>query len=508
MKTCFGAAQQHREGFELGGRTHPCRRRDSCIRLARRLYSFLYSRTPRREQRITFNECLQFTKKTIMRKTLTPACLAALTLFASPEIFAQINRSAPVITAPANGGVGWNAMNNLQAQAGRSQSDRFAYAITDLTKEGTGWNALRKLDLQTGTYSDVLLNGTDAEQVVYDAGTKKEIQQEADALGDGSPDAPFSTGVAAAAYDRRHSRLYYTPMFVDQLRYIDLKTMQVYYVTDQQFSGSGNMHNDEAKVVTRMVIAPDGYGYAINNDGTTFVRFSTDNQLAVENLGSLTDHPSNNEISIHDRNHSFGGDMISDDEGNLYILTARNHVFKVDTRNRVATHLGAIKNLPENFTVNGAVVNEEGALLVSSAMDASYYAVDPKNWRAVAYAGMSSVFRTSDLANGNYLTTGKKDQDATAATMAENSSGLISVYPNPVTSNRIAIWFNKVPTGDYTLQLTDMLGRSVMQRRIVIQSQSQMQELPLNGSKAKGLYTINVFDAGQQPVFTQKVTVQ
>ena len=43
--------------------------------------------------------------------------------------------------------------------------------------------------------------------------------------------APFATGVAAAAYDKKHNRLYFTPMFVDQLRYIDLKTMKVYYVT-------------------------------------------------------------------------------------------------------------------------------------------------------------------------------------------------------------------------------------------------------------------------------------
>ena len=35
------------------------------------------------------------------------------------------------------------------------------------------------------------------------------------------------------------------------------------------------MHNDEAKIVTRMVIAPDGNGYAITNDANTFIRFST-----------------------------------------------------------------------------------------------------------------------------------------------------------------------------------------------------------------------------------------
>ena len=156
-----------------------------------------------------------------------------------------------------------------------AQNDRFAYAITDLTKEGIGWNALRKIDLQTGRYSDILLNGTDATRKSFDAVTKKELPRQADQKWGNLFQSPFATGVAAAAFDRVHNRLYYTPMFVDQLRYIDLKTMQVFHVGGMVFSGAGNMHNDEAKIITRMVIAPDGHGYAISNDGTSFVRFST-----------------------------------------------------------------------------------------------------------------------------------------------------------------------------------------------------------------------------------------
>ncbi|RYZ52714.1 MAG: hypothetical protein EOO14_16360, partial [Chitinophagaceae bacterium] len=251
-----------------------------------------------------------------------------------------------------------------------AQQDRFAYAITDITKEGAGWNALRMLDLQTGQYSDVLLNGTEAARKAYDASTRKELTLQPDAKWGNLLQAPFATGVAAAAFDRAHNRLYFTPMFVDQLRYIDLKTMQVYHVGND-FSGTGNMHNDEAKIITRMVIAPDGYGYAISNDGSAFIRFSTGKKATIEKLGALVDAPSNNGISIQNRCTSFGGDMISDDEGNLFILTARNNVFKVNTTNKVATHLGAIQNLPANYTVNGAVVDNEGALLVSSAVDAS-----------------------------------------------------------------------------------------------------------------------------------------
>jgi hypothetical protein len=393
-----------------------------------------------------------------------------------------------------------------------AQNDRFAYAITDLTKEGAGWNALRKLDLQTGQYSDVLINGTDAKRTVFDASTQKQLVLQSDLKYGNLFHAPFSTGVAAAAYDKRHNRLYFTPMFADQLRYVDLKTMKVYYVTGQPFTGAGHMHNDEAKIITRMVIAPDGYGYAINNEGTMFIRFTLDKKPKIEQLGSLVDDPANNGISIHNRCSSFGGDMIADDQGNFYILSARNSVFKVNVENKVATYLGNIKNLPANFTVNGAVVDGDGNLLVSSAVDnKSYYVVSPKDWSATIYAGATSVFRSSDLANSNYLSaaSGKKHTEVTLISrLEEKFSKLIAVYPNPVTNNRISVQFNKVPHGDYTVELTDVLGRSVMQRKISINNEQQVQPLSLSEGNSKGIYMVKVYDVEKQSVFTQKVVVQ
>jgi hypothetical protein len=392
-----------------------------------------------------------------------------------------------------------------------AQNDKFAYAITDMTKEGSGWNVLRRLDLETGQYSNVLVNGTDATLAVYDAATKKQLTLSPDARYGNLLQTPFSTGVAAAAYDKRHNRLYYTPMFADQLRYVDLKTMKVYYVTGQSFSGIGDMHNDESKIITRMVIAPDGNGYAINNDGTSFVKFSTGKNPKIEQLGTLVDDQANNGLSVHNRCSSFGGDMIADDNGNFYIISARNNVFKVDAETKVATHLGTITGLPANFTVNGAVVDGDGALLVSSAMDSkSYYVVNPKGWTAIAYAGASSVFRSSDLANSNYLATARsKNPDIAIITKPEEKfSKLIAVYPNPVTSNRFSVQFNKVPHGDYVVELLDVLGRSVTTRKITINNVIQVQPLSISEGYTKGIYMVKVYDINNQSVFTQKVVVQ
>jgi len=395
-----------------------------------------------------------------------------------------------------------------------AQNDRFAYAITDLTKDGAGWNALRKIDLQTGQYSNVLLNGTDNKLAVYDASSKKQLVLQADARFGTMLQAPFATGVAAAAYDKKHGRLYYTPMFVDQLRYIDLKNMKVYYVNDQPFTKSGSMHNDEGKIITRMVITPDGYGYAISNDANTFIRFSTGKKTTtIEQLGTLVDDPANNGISIHNRCSSFGGDMISDDKGNLVILTARNVVFTVNTETKVAKYVANISGLEQNFTVNGAVVDGDNNLLVSSAIDGnSYYVVNPADWSAKPYKTAGSIFRSSDLANSNYLSA--KTPKLTTSDIQrlirpeEKFANSIAIYPNPVTTSAVKLQFTKVPAGNYTVELRDVLGRTVMQRRISIDGEYQTQELKLDRRNTNGIYMVKVFDGNNQSVFTQKLVVQ
>ncbi|ANE52058.1 T9SS type A sorting domain-containing protein [Flavisolibacter tropicus] len=391
-----------------------------------------------------------------------------------------------------------------------AQNDRFAYVVTDLNDKGSGWNALRRLDLKTGQYSDLLFNGTDEKAVVYDATTHKVVAPKADARFGNMLNAPFSTGVAAAAYDRKHNRLYFTPMFIDQLRYIDLRTMKVYYVTDQAFTQAGNMHNDEGKCITRMVIAPDGYGYAISNNGETFIRFSTNGKKSqIQQLGKLVDDASNNGISVHNRCSSFGGDMIADDKGSLYILSARNYVFKVDINTKVAKLMGNIKGLPAQFTTNGAVVDGDGNLLVSSAIDGSgYYVVNPKSWEASVYQ-TPIVFRSSDLANSNYLSTsGNRTTIESIARVESKYANQIQVYPNPITSNQFNLQFNRIPAGEYTLQLTDVMGRQVMQKRLLTADEYVNQSISISSLKAHGVYLVRVLNKENEKVYEQKVMIQ
>lgn len=393
-----------------------------------------------------------------------------------------------------------------------AQHDRFAFAVSDLDPKGGSWNALRRLDLQNGEYSQILFNGTGNSHMIFDAATKKVYQPAADAKYGNYMQAPFSTGVAAVAYDKKNNRLYYTPMFIDQLRYIDLKTMKLYYVTDQSFTRFGDMHNDEGKIVTRMVIAPDGNGYAVTNDGNAFIQFTTGKKIKITQLGALTDDPSNGGTSIHNKCSSWGGDMIADDEGNLYIFSARNAIYKVDIESRVATLQKIITGLPDGFTINGAVVNDENKVLVSSAIYGNaWYLLDPKSWAATEYKASNGIYRSSDLANSNYLTTRRRNISPEIATVVRAENRImdkIMLYPNPVSMDQFTIQFGKIPSGNYTIELNDVMGRVVMRQTVAVSYEDQAETVSLKKASAKGVYLVKIVDKDSKSLFTQKLVVQ
>jgi hypothetical protein len=392
--------------------------------------------------------------------------------------------------------------------------DRFAYAVTDNQVPGSGWNFLRKLDLKSGQFSPVILNGTDQSLLAFDASSRRQFNQPlTDARYGQLANAAFGTGVAAMAYDKRSNRLYYTPMFIDQLRYIDLKTMSVYYLTDKPFTGKPDKSSDQGNIVTRMVIASDGNGYAMTNDGTQLIQFSTGKKTTIVDLGSIVDDQANGNISIHNSCSSYGGDMIADDDGNLYVFSARNHVFRIDPDTKVATYLGSIQGLPANFTVNGAAVNENNAVLVASAtLAGSYFLVDMKNLSAEPYNIGGGPLQSSDLANSNLLQTGRQasftDVTRSRPAITDEVNTRVTIFPNPVTNNQFVIQFGQIDPGSYTIQVTDVMGKQVFSQAITLSGDNQSQQVKLGTSTSKGVYLLKVLSTTNKTVFSTKVVVQ
>jgi hypothetical protein len=384
----------------------------------------------------------------------------------------------------------------------QSQPDHFVYAITSMLKSGTEWISLRKLNTQTSEFTTVIFNGMDNSIPIYDASSMRRLVSFVnDTIANSNPQLAFGSGVAAIGYDKGTNRVFYTPMMVDQLRYLDLNTMRIYGVTGQSFAKAGNFEFMPG-TISRMVVV-NGYGYTITNDGNHLFQFNTSGSPAINDLGPLEDAATNSE-TVHNPCGNAGGDLIADDNGNLYLISASNKVFKVDVSSRSTQFLGTISGLPASFNTNGAAVDEDGNLIISSSTyTIGYFSVNPQTWSALPYKPIDEMYGTADLANSNLLHT-----STAVAVKAPATNNNIKIFPNPVSSNVFNIQFSNVKPGNYTMQLTDAFGGKVMQQNIKIGQASQTELINVPGGNAQGSYFLILLDANNSNVYSQIILIE
>jgi hypothetical protein len=267
-----------------------------------------------------------------------------------------------------------------------------------ITGDGTGdylWRNIREVNLTAGTLVKDLMT-TSTRVKAMDGISKKELSFN-DAARSGQQEL-----VAASAFDKIHNKLFFSTMQTGQLRWIDLSEtgtteLKVYRFQEKNFSATKEMA-DEALNITRMCIGADGNGYAISNDANHFYKFTTGRKVVITDLGNIVDADANNAISIHNKCTSWGGDMVADALGKLYIISASHNVFALDVDSRIATHLGTIKGLPAAYTTNGAAVADDENIVVSSANSFDgFYKVNFKDLSATKIEG-SGKYNASDLA--------------------------------------------------------------------------------------------------------------
>ncbi|TDH25558.1 T9SS type A sorting domain-containing protein [Segetibacter sp. 3557_3] len=447
---------------------------------------------------------------------------------------------------------------SLQLNAQRHQQTT-AYALTASEKGNSSWNEVRLIDLNTGqelkrVFSSAdnpeILNARTGKPVVKkdqtiaaEPETKRIVIYRNPIQSDGTPaqgaqsrpiymerkvyhryapvkmDKPFSTNSAACAYDKKHDRLYFTPMGINQLRYIDLKakTPTVYYFEDEPFgvvSGQWDVKNQ----VTRMVIV-DGIGYALSNNAAHLLRFTTNKRAEITDLGAIADDEADDTHSISS-SMSHGGDMIADEKGDLYVITANRAVFKIDVRALKATYKGAITGLPRGFSTNGATVEKGTSIIVSSANSTEgYYRFDLVTLQAEKINNDGTVFNASDLAGSALATAEKKDNKApeqlSIPVIAEEritnklQRTAFSVYPNPARSGSdVRVSFSNQAAGRYTLQLLDIGGQLIDSRQISIAGKMQVQNYSLPKNLARGTYLLKVVGETQSQTGISSIIVQ
>jgi hypothetical protein len=398
----------------------------------------------------------------------------------------------------------------------RSNVDNLAIAPTVNTNVNTN------LSVNTTTNTNLTANGN---SVVVRTGRRI------------STDKPFATSSAAMAYDQKHERLYYTPMNIAQLRYIDLKTNRIYYFEDDAFGvvqGRGDVQNQ----ITRMVIASDGNGYAITNDANHLIQFTTGKKPVITDLGPLTDDPSNGSHSVHGSGH-FGGDVIADVNKNLFLIGADRTVYKINLDSKLASYIGSIKGLPNGFSTNGAVAEGGSTVIVTSSTSTiGYYRFDLNTLQAEKVSTGGTVFNASDLANGTLAfekTKKKKERkiepltpvaivnepakdepaksgpaktETKATTLSQFASGSLSVYPNPVRTGLFKMSFADQLPGEYQIQLVDISGRVVSTKQVSITNKLQTEEFRLPNQMASGNYLVKVIGEGNKVSNVTKIVIE
>lgn len=158
-----------------------------------------------------------------------------------------------------------------------AQSD-LAFAITGDGNKDFLWMNIRQVDLSTGKVTKSIFQRNSTNYSLTNSDTKKTVDQRNISNGDSysSHDYPTATFVAASAYDNRSGRLYFMPMKMAELRWMetDVKNQSPKFFTINsktlEFSTPG-----ESSQITRMVIGADGNGYALTNDGNHLIKFST-----------------------------------------------------------------------------------------------------------------------------------------------------------------------------------------------------------------------------------------
>jgi hypothetical protein len=370
------------------------------------------------------------------------------------------------------------------------------YAITSEKQGEFQWTAIREIDFKSGEYTKTLISNA----------IKQDIQLRSVTPGVNTNNIISGKGVAAAAYDRVNNRLYFSEMLGNDLKYIDLNNSQVNNlnvgVLNNANYSTGAKNIDESNIITRMAFSKSGVGYALTNDANSLIQFNTDANATIINLGALRDSRKNN-ISIHTQCTSWGGDLIGDDYGNLFLVTMRNNVFKIIISKMEAEFIGTITNLPATFTTNGAAADDEGNIILSSAVVSdSYFKVNPSTLEATAIKGGKEMYSVSDLANGNLVFQRKPSSNVEIISLENN----VLVYPNPVINKNINISFNKMNAGNYVVEVADINGKIVKNKSVALNGAST-EKISMDKT-ASGFYLVRLVDSNGKTVFTKKVVIE
>ncbi len=390
-----------------------------------------------------------------------------------------------------------------------SQSGKF-FAVTGDQFGSVNWIVFRQFNLNDATKIKTIYVPAETNEVVYDALTASPLNNNSAAVTNTNPSACGclnSRMVAAIAYDEVDNRLYYTTMMGNQLRYLDLNEdkPKSYAVTTQLLKNFPNQPG-EASNITRMCFAANGFGYALTNDNQHLIQFSTQKRGDIKDLGNLIDAKTNGSNSIKTQIKSWGGDMIADANGSLYLFTMQKGIFKINPVTKIATYLGTIKNMADDYTINAAMaVGGANVIVASSTNTSAYYKVDLITLQATALnTGNVKVYNVSDFANATLAFDDNKKVSAVSAKTLDAVA--VNIYPNPVTAHNFYVQLSNFAKGKYTIEISQLQGKKILQHEVNL-SGLQTEKIDLPAGVAAGAYLIKIMNGKGESVYNDKIIV-
>jgi len=345
-------------------------------------------------------------------------------------------------------------------------------AVTGLTKGKIEFQDFRKIDLNNLNAQNVLVSKTDNISLISDNGKTCNCSK-----------------YIAAMTANDAGDVFFIPMTQSRLMMVNSTSKNG---TFTQIENSALDTKDQGTYFARMTTAPNGFMYALNNNGTEFLRISSNGN--VQNLGAVKgfmDQVKN----LGTETLAYGGDMIADAFGNLYVISAAGNVFKLNPNNLNVSFVGKIKGLPEKYTVNGAAVDKNGNVLLGTSSEFGFYTMDfdmleakfAANYDIPVYDLSSSYFLKQDMAN------------------SLEGSGY-SLYPTIVKTKELNIVARSNENNILNVNVWNLNNKKVYSNTISVKSAGDYK-INLNGALQPGIYVLKATNQNGTEVINTKFTL-
>lgn len=364
------------------------------------------------------------------------------------------------------------------------------FALTGKNTPNIVFNDFRPVDFAKGTSGKAVFD-VNAVPLVYSEARKMTVTEDKNTFNNAQAPA-----IATLALDATGSELIYMPMYSTNIYALNLATKKITLIENSVVKTTSCNLNSH---FTRMTLGADGNIYAMTNSGSQLIQIVKKNgSYQVFDLGTIKDAASNGNNSIEIMQSGFGGDMVADANGDLYVLSASGNIFRVATKTRTAEFMGKISALPENFSLNGAAVNAEGKVVIASAKALGFYEVDMNDLSAKQIS-FSENLNIYDLAS-NMMVNEKR-------AVSPAFTG-VDIYPTFVNEGFLNVKLaDKKLKGNVTVEIFNSGGITSLKQTLNAGSRNAEHKIELNGLLS-GMYVVTVQDEAGNQVLTKKIIVK